>query len=106
MQHTKGEWKVIFLDRNTTGIMIPFGGSYPESQQIADAYLKAAAPDLYDVVERIITDGFISSETLSMALDAINKAKPSIAQVEQDRNNILESEPTAETDDDLDRQIE
>lgn len=118
MEHTKGEWKVIFIDRNTTGIMIPFGSYYPESQQIADAYLKAAAPQLYEACfeamacissRTLIDQGMLDIKTLSLLREALIKAKPSIEQVEIDRNNNLQPPQETgipESDVELDRKIE
>lgn len=100
MRHSSKPWEVIFLDRNTFGVKTPVGSDYPLELQFGDAYLKAAAPDLYEACEYALQQlqesefDLSYTKTYKILQAALLKAKPSMEAIEDARtqaeNNKLD----------------
>lgn len=86
LKHSGGNWEVIWLDRHSFGVKIPFDGEYSIDRRIADAYLKAAAPELYEACDLALAAMTATGLDLSGEIwelrKALAKAKPSIQSIE------------------------
>lgn len=93
MTHTPGPWYVVFLDRNKPKITHDkLEGASSVEELIANYYMMAAAPEMYDTLKSMLSYPLPDSMTKAI-MKAINKAKPSRKQIEDDRNkDFIESQ--------------
>ena len=84
MKHTPGPWAVEWITRNMPCVSIE---TQTMDEAIANVYLKAAAPELYEACMMALNT-VEDRDTRNALLDAVLKAKPPIAEVEAARSKI------------------